>query len=380
MRKFIIFTICVALSGALRAQTTGEELRQSDDAIKTLATELAKKLAEERAATVAIGRFTFMDGTGPLSSYLHNQLSGELADVRGRSFTLISGGNAECVVSGDAVRIGNIIRVYSRLVRRDDNALVSQIRTDMEINPAIASMLSSDNSGGPNSFVMADEWEPDSWEAPVTYSMGADAAPVHRTIHADDHDWFLVEPDSASSLVIETTGHLDTYMTLYDADSGEELTSNDDGNDGNARIRHFVRPGNRYIVEVRGYSPENRGEYGLKIQPENMGEPTPYQLGSPSNAVTATQRLGSGHDIFLLTPDKNGMMVMETSGEIDLFLELFDAETYELLADDDDGGSDSNARIMFEVQRGRQYLARVKGFSDFVTAGGYGFKAWLYGE
>lgn len=65
MKKLIIFTMLVALTGTLRAQndiaiaapaitaaTTGEELGQVDNAIKGLATEIAKQLSKERVQTV----------------------------------------------------------------------------------------------------------------------------------------------------------------------------------------------------------------------------------------------------------------------------------------------------------------------------------------
>ncbi len=378
MKKFIFFAIFVALSGALRAQTTVEELQQTDNAIKSLSAELARKLTAERATTVVVGQFTYMNGSTPFSSYLVNQLTGELADIPIRSFTLASGGGAQWVISGDIVRIGELLRVYTRLVRRENNALVSQIRTDLAMNRSITAMLSSGSgdSSSSSSSVMADEWETDSWEAPVTYSMDV---PMHRTIHSGDHDWFLIETDTASSMVIKTTGETDTYLTLYDADTREELASNDDdGDDTNALIRYFLRPEKRYIAEVKGYSSERTGSYGFEVSSESLGDPIPYALGNVNAAETVRQRLGSGRDLFLLTPDSNGMLVMETYGSIDLVLELYDAETYEKIASDDDSGEDTNARIMQEVERGKRYLARVRAYSD--DNGEYGFRARLYGE
>ncbi len=267
MKKFAaIFTICAVLSGTLHAQSTGEELRQIDNAVKTLSTELAKTLAEQRAATVVVSQFVYMGGTSQFNAYLSNQLAGELLDARGRSFTLVAGGGAQWIISGEIVRINDLIRIYSRLVRREDNALVAQTRTDLEINRSISAMLSSGSDGDSSVFVMADDRETDSWDAPVVYSVETDAnaVPMQRTLQDDDHDWFVIEPDGAMSLVIETTGNTDTFMTLYDADTREVLASNDDGDDLNAMIRHSVRPGKRYMVEVRGYSSDTIGEYGFR--------------------------------------------------------------------------------------------------------------------
>ncbi|MDR2134781.1 MAG: PPC domain-containing protein, partial [Treponema sp.] len=80
-------------------------------------------------------------------------------------------------------------------------------------------------------------------------------------------------------------------------------------------------------------------------------------------------------DFFLLVPDRDGMLVMETTGNIDTCMELYDAASREMLSDDDDGGSGGNARIRHSAAAGSRYIARVRGF-DHET-GGYGFRAWL---
>ncbi len=384
MKKLIVFTILVALSGTLHAQraSTADELRQTDSAVRTLATELAQKLAAERAETVAIGQFSLMGGNTQFNAYLNNQLSGALLDVRGRAFTIVSGGTAQWVVSGEVVRVGETVRVYARLVRRADNTLMAQIPLDMELNRSITAMLSSGDQGGSSSMVIADEWEPDSRENPVELSLGSDLydMPMRRTIHADDHDWFIVEPDSPMSLVVETSGDMDTYMTLYDADTNDELASNDDGGDGtNAMIRHFVRPGKRYLVEVRGYSSSSTGEYSFTGRSEDMGNATPYQLGRSTDARTVMQSIDGSNNMFSLTPASNGMMIIETTGELDLMMELFDGETYESIAEDDDSGLDYNARLVEEVVGGKPYLVRIRAISS-DSEGEYGFRGYLYGE
>jgi hypothetical protein len=245
------------------------------------------------------------------------------------------------------------------------------------MNTTVAAMLSSGGSSDGNPYVMADEWESDSWDAPIEYNVEADASPMNRTIQGGDHDWLVIEPTNASGLVIETTGDMDTYMSLYDADTREELSSNDDSDGSNATIRYFVRPGKKYMVEVRGYSDDTTGNYGFRAYAEEMGEPTPYEMGDINSSRYVMQRLGGGHDLFLLTPATDGTMVMETTGSIDLLMELYDAETYEMLTSDDDSGYDNNSRIVHEVQRGRSYIARVRGYSE--AEGEYGFKAYMDG-
>ncbi len=391
MKKLIVLTMLLALTGAftgaLNAQTrnTGEDLSQTDAAVKALATDIARKLAEQRAQTVTIGQFSHMGGNSQFNSYLNNQLTGELLEARGRSFTLVSGGAvAQWIVSGEVVRIDGVVRIYARLVRREDHATVSQTVVDLEVNRSVTAMLSvSDGGSGGSSSVMPDEWEPDSWENPVAYGIGSSADPLSmsRTIHSDDHDWFLIEPDSAMSLVVRTTGDMDTYIRLHNADTRDELASDDDGGDGtNAMVRHFVTPGNRYIVEVKGYSSGSTGEYTLTTSAENMDEAIAYQLGRSNTAArTSTQRIGTGRDMFLVTPGVEGMMVLETTGDMDLVMELLDGETYEPIAEDDDSGLDYNARLVQEVERGKSYIVRIRAISS-DSEGEYGFRGYVYGE
>jgi len=66
---------------------------------------------------------------------------------------------------------------------------------------------------------------------------------------------------------------------------------------------------------------------------------------------------------------------METTGNVDTFMELYNAETRQKLAEDDDGGRSGNARIRYEVQSGKRYIARVRGFDG--DTGSYGFRAWI---
>jgi hypothetical protein len=99
----------------------------------------------------------------------------------------------------------------------------------------------------------------------VELGVNEGASVVSRTIHnSDDHDYFLLVPDRAGILIMETTGNMDTYMELYDIDSGEYLEENDDsGSGGNARIRQTAGPGKRYIAMVRSYGSET-GSYGFR--------------------------------------------------------------------------------------------------------------------
>jgi hypothetical protein len=66
---------------------------------------------------------------------------------------------------------------------------------------------------------------------------------------------------------------------------------------------------------------------------------------------------------------------METTGGVDTFMEFYNAETRQKLAEDDDSGRGNNARIRYSVQAGKRYIAKVRGYDN--DTGQYGFRAWL---
>lgn len=383
MKKLLFVALFVALAAGLQAQTaaptTAEDIRQIDNAVKSLATQIATQLTRERVATLMLGPFAYMGSDSQLNAYLGGQLTEELSGVQGRSFTLVSGGAAEWIVSGEIVVISDMVRVYSRLVRRSDNALVRQIHTDLPLNRSLSGMLASVSSRDARAaLVLPDAWEVDAIDTPVEYTIAAATpTPMDRTLQRDDEDWFVIAPAAGSHLVLETTGDLDTRMTLYDAATREELASNDDdGNNSNAQIRRFARAGERYIVKVGGYSSEEAGNYGFVVRTEQPEAPTPHAISADiDEARFVMGRLGGGGDTFLLAPQADGQLVMETSGSNDVVMELYDAETYDLLASDDDSGSNNNARIEYQVQRGRSYLAKVRAYGS--ATGEYGFKAYM---
>jgi hypothetical protein len=145
-----------------------------------------------------------------------------------------------------------------------------------------------------------------------------------------------------------------------------------------------VEAGRRYIAKVRGYSGSTTGSYGFRAYmsapregASSMSNPMLYEIGVDDNTPVVNRTLGGGdEDFFLLLPANNGRLTMETTGRTDTYMEFYDAETRELLAEDDDGGQGTNARIRYTVQGGRRYIAKVRGYSS-SEAGSYGFRAYL---
>jgi hypothetical protein len=91
--------------------------------------------------------------------------------------------------------------------------------------------------------------------------------------------------------------------------------------------------------------------------------------------INRTLHDGEDGDYFLLEPDRDGALVMETTGDMDTIMEFFDADSESSLAENDDGGGGGNARIRHRVAAGGRYIARVSAYGD--GTGPYGFRVYL---
>jgi hypothetical protein len=371
-------------------QNTVRSVSQMDTAVKTIAVNLNRKLVEVKASKVAIGQFAYRGTEVPLGTYWINQLTGELANTPNKSYAILSAGTsgADWTISGEIIDVANTIRIYTRLIRTENRSVEAGFQSDFERNEQINSMLSSGSSQGgrSSSNVVPDSMEPDSFESPVPYEIGAseNAQIVNRTLHSGDEDFFLLIPENDGQLIMETTGSVDTFMEFYNAETRERLAQNDDGGSNyNARIRYSVQAGKRYIAKVKGCESSDTGSYGFRawisVRTSSSGfeNPIPYEIGVDEGATVVNRTLNSDdEDYFLLIPADDGQLIMETTGNVvDTYMEFYNAETRQKLAEDDDGGRSDNARIRYTVQAGKRYIAKVTGYDG--DTGQYGFHAWI---
>jgi len=130
-------------------------------------------------------------------------------------------------------------------------------------------------------------------------------------------------------------------------------------------------------------SGDSRGERSSYVpmdeyESDSWDSPVPYEIGADNGVppINRTIHDRNDEDFFLLIPAKVGLLVMETTGSTDTCMQFYNADTRELLDEDDDGGSGYNARISYSVQAGTRYIAKVKGY-DSSDTGSYGFRAYF---
>lgn len=371
----LLAVFCLA-AGAVFAQNPApnDDLLIMNAVVRGLASELNKKLTEERAVTAAMGDFTFEGTVRPFSQYLSNQFIEELVNQRG-SYSVISAGPSasDFSITGEIVDLSNVIRVYARLVRTSDKAIRAAFSSDFERNETIVHMLSSTDGRRRSAMVARDALEDDSWDNPVSFEIGADdsARFVDRSIHSGtDEDFFLLLPDRDGRLSIETSGNIDTFMELYNADRREMLTSDDDsGSGGNARIRYNVTAGRRYIVKVRGYDSDTLGLYSFRahyypqvvIMPDEYEPDNDFSSAKTIEIGTRQQRtFHNGNDIDWVRFQviQRGRYILRArganNGSLDTYIELYGADMNSI-GEDDDGGDDLDSRLSINLEPGFYY-------------------------
>ena len=272
MKKTILPVLLLFFAAAtIFAQNSADPVSLMDVTIRELAGNLNKRLVDEKATTISLGQFLYMGNMAPLSVYWANQLSQELTNIPQKPYTVLLSGatGSDITILGEIIDVSSTVRVYTRLVHSSTRAIVASFYSDLARNEHTTAMLySADNRGAASASAPRDVWEPDSFDNPATYEIGYDDnTPVmNRTFHnSDDEDFFILIPGRNGRLVLETTGSLDTLIYLYDANTTELLTEDDDSGSGyNARIRHNVQEGRRYIAMVKGYGSGNAGQYGFR--------------------------------------------------------------------------------------------------------------------
>ncbi|MDR0731787.1 MAG: PPC domain-containing protein [Treponema sp.] len=225
----------------------------------------------------------------------------------------------------------------------------------------------------------ADALEPNNSQAQAR-PLALSRLPLDLTLDlADDADWFRLDLAAfpyreKEILSFYTSGDLDTLLTLCDA-GGEELDSDDDGGeDYNARLGFLPERGAAYYLRIQGYEGA-RGEYRLHAETE-IGEFDQYEpngFRSQATEISLGQIL-SGNvlgdydsvDWFRFSIDQPGTYAIGTTGGLDTFISLRDAEGGELDSDDDGGGR-TNALIEIYLEPGTYYAKTTQLGND-----GYG--------
>jgi len=214
-------------------------------------------------------------------------------------------------------------------------------------------------------------------DATGPYRILASVAPVtalplntELTGYLDDQNdghWYSVRASQTGLVTVQTTGETDTLMHALDS-GNKDLAFDDDSGEGlNALVEVAVEAGKTYFFKVTAY--RSGGHYGIRANfeatpPEehNTTRETAIRISS-GDAIPISFRPGSGSRWYYCTiPSPNVILTVQTRGNTDTLLSLYDARFNEI-ASDDDSGEDLNASITRTLSAGTVYI-EVKPYSS----------------
>ncbi|MDE0645832.1 MAG: hypothetical protein OXH84_06310 [Gammaproteobacteria bacterium] len=186
----------------------------------------------------------------------------------------------------------------------------------------------------------------------------------------NDIDYFEVTVEQAGTLVIYTTGSIDTTGSVTNEDGSVDLTDEDSGNDLNFLISFTADPGT-YSIKVEG-NQSSTGSYILVVEFEVHNEQnddlddhgdtedtaTPLELDS-----TTVGEIDDEEDIdyFEIVIDRAGTLKIYTTGDLDTTGTVTNEDgTVDIF--DDDSGADLNFSITLDADVGT-YFIKVEGYS-----------------
>jgi len=157
-------------------------------------------------------------------------------------------------------------------------------------------------------------------------------------------------------LTVETTGSVDTYLEVYDTD-WNYIDENDDGPNGlNARLTIIAFQGVTYIFILSGYDENVSGRFGISASL------TPFiqlRTGTAYNGRIEEEE----YIVFSFIADRSGLLTIETAGQTDTYIMLYDNDFIDL-AYDDDGAGYPNDRITHRVTSGTVYYIEVGAYES----------------
>ncbi|MCB4779081.1 MAG: pre-peptidase C-terminal domain-containing protein, partial [Sulfurovum sp.] len=177
---------------------------------------------------------------------------------------------------------------------------------------------------------------------------------------AGDVDWFkIVIPSGGGTLIVSTTGTIDTSGELY-KDGDLDASDNNNGSGNNFKITQTVTAGT-YYVKV---SASSTGDYWLDSQftpsvaeqaqgslsdnDNNVSTATLINVTTTTEPITTTGRIdvAGDNDYFKIVIPSTGRLIVRTEGTTDTYGYLLDSNGEELASNDNSGFFPKNFKIV----------------------------------
>ncbi len=196
-----------------------------------------------------------------------------------------------------------------------------------------------------------------------------DASALNAAISlTGEEDWYKFQTSTAGNYTIRTYGSLDTYMYLFQSDQSTLITENDDGVGVgyNSVITQNLAANTWYYVKIKGYNGTRIGDYSVDVkkQTESIGT-----LIVDAPAVSAAISTAGEEDWFKFLIITAGTYTIQTYGNLDTYMYLYQGDQSTLIIYDDDAGvgQGSNAGITLNLNANTWYYAKVKEYNSTIT-------------
>ena len=182
---------------------------------------------------------------------------------------------------------------------------------------------------------------------------------VNGNLRAGEEIWYSVRSTASGVITVETLGELDTYLEAYDASRNIIAEDDDSGENFNARVSLLSEAGRTYLFKLRFLYESESGPYGIRASTSTITE---LRLDT-----WVSRNLNSGEDQwFSVRPSGSGILLVETSGDLDTYLEVYDSSNKKITTDDD-SGENLNAKVSILAEAGKTYILKLR------CVGGSGF-------
>ena len=292
------------------------------------------------------------------------------------------------VINGKLYNSQNELHATLQLIQLPEFIVVGGTELSFILSDELRGLLRTTSSAGEG---FGDPFEPDNIDQPRILVPG-EILEGSTIVPSGDEDWFLLqvdELDGSGFATVYTMGSTDTYLEVFGPDDQfMPLTENDDSEDHNAFVGFAIEADQRFWIKVRGYDESIIGEYTITVDVEEYAA-DPFE---PNNRMEDSNALAIGDDWLSSTllpvgdvdwysidvPSTSGgdaLLVIETGGDMDTLLDMYDRDG-DLMLSDDDGGNDANARIGMMIEEAGMLYVRVRYYDD-SGAGSYSIRVFI---
>ena len=214
---------------------------------------------------------------------------------------------------------------------------------------------------GSGGGLSADRYENDNTRSSAT-QIATDGTSQTHTVHVNnDNDYVYFEAQSGVQYTIETTGNIDTELTIYNS-SGTQLAHYDnDRVAGNNERETFSRSGSgnlRTYVKINERGQNDTGTYTISVTSSGGGlsadryendntRSSATQIATDGTSQTHTVHVNNDNDYVYFEAQSGVQYTIETTGNIDTELTIYNSSGRQLSNYDNDRGSENNERETF---------------------------------